>query len=87
MEVAGTDGASMAESGRVEWWWGVLMDEGEIGETVLCSTLHEDKAATTWGGGHRWRTVITAPLHAMSRARTGDRRKPFERPLRLTSGP
>jgi hypothetical protein len=69
-EVAGTDMALMAESGRVEWWWGMLVDEGEMEETVLCSSLRGDKVVTTWGGGHQWRMVTTTSPHTVSRACT-----------------
>jgi hypothetical protein len=61
-------------------------NEGEVGETVLCSTWCGDKAGTTWGGGHQQCAVTTtSPLTV--RARTGDRHRPFKRQLRLTSGP
>jgi hypothetical protein len=85
--VAGTDKASMAESGKVERWWGVRVDEGEMGETFLCSISRGDKTATTWGGGHWRRTVTVASSHAVSHVRTSDQREPFKRPLWLTSGP
>jgi hypothetical protein len=60
--------ALMPVSGRAEMWRGVHVDEGEMGETVLCSTLHEDKAAITWGGGHQQRMVTTMSLHTVSLA-------------------
>jgi hypothetical protein len=65
---------------------GVCGNEGEVGETILCSMRCGDKVGTTWGGGHRRHAVTTASSLAVSRARTGDRRKPFKRQLRLTSG-
>jgi hypothetical protein len=67
--VAGADGASTTESGRAEWWRGVLVDEGEMEEIVLCLTLRGDQAAATWGGGHRRRMVTAASPHAVSRPR------------------
>jgi hypothetical protein len=77
----------MAESSRAKRWWGVRMDEGEMGETFLCSISHGDKAATTWGGGHRRRTVTTTSPHAVSRAHMSYRRELFKQLPRLTSGP
>jgi hypothetical protein len=47
-EVAGADRVSTTENTRAKRWWGVRMNEGEMGETSLCSILREDKAATTW---------------------------------------
>jgi hypothetical protein len=85
--VAGTNRVSTADGGRAEQWRGMHVDEGKMGETSICSTLREDKVVTMWGGGHRRRTVTVASSHTVSRARTGDRRKPFKRPLPLTSGP
>jgi hypothetical protein len=87
METAGADRDSMAESSRAKRWWGVRMDEGEMGETFLCSISHGDKAATTWGGGHRRRTVTTTSPHVVSRAHMSYRRELFKQLPRLTSGP
>jgi hypothetical protein len=67
---------------------GVRGNEGEVGETVLCSTRCRDKAGTTWGWwlptAGAYRRVTT---HGVTRACTGDRRKPFKWQLWLTSGP
>jgi hypothetical protein len=83
-EAAGTDRVSTIERGRAERWHSVRVDEGEMGETSLCSTLREEKTATTWGGGHWWCTV-TAKSPGMCHARAGDCREPFKQPLRMTS--
>jgi hypothetical protein len=87
MEAAGTVRASTAESDRAERWWGVRVDEGEMGEIFLCSISRGDKALTTWGSGHRRRTVTVMSPHVVLRACPGDRHEPFKQPLRLTSGP
>jgi hypothetical protein len=64
---------------------GMRENEGEVGETVLCSTQCRDKVGTTWGGGHR-RCAVTATSPLMVSC-TGDWRKPFKWQLWLTSGP
>jgi hypothetical protein len=46
-EVVDTDRALIAESDRAERWWGMHVDEGEMGETFLRSISRGDKATIT----------------------------------------